>query len=214
MWLLSYSGQRLILSKATFCKVLGRVVVVSSSVMSNFVTRGLWPTRLFCPWGSLGKNTGVGCQFLLQGIFKLVFPALQTDSLSPETPGNSLGRVLSPKYLILQIPSNQQARPLSLSLVLDWLLQGPHCSLPPKSWQGHLRSSSPIFCRRLGSCPTSQTLLHPEALWGFSFLLCQKCNPQRPALLWTKLPFVIATMGAFLQWCREDSSPLLPLLEW
>ena len=24
------------------------------------------PTRLRCPWGSPGKNTGVGCQFLLQ----------------------------------------------------------------------------------------------------------------------------------------------------
>ena len=25
--------------------------------------------RLLCPWDSLGKNTGVGCHFLLQGIF-------------------------------------------------------------------------------------------------------------------------------------------------
>ena len=27
---------------------------------------GLQPTRLFCPWDSPGKNTGVGCHFLLQ----------------------------------------------------------------------------------------------------------------------------------------------------
>ena len=27
------------------------------------------PTRLLCPWDSPGKNTGVGCHFLLQGIF-------------------------------------------------------------------------------------------------------------------------------------------------
>ena len=25
--------------------------------------------RLFCPWDSLGKNTGVGCHFLLRGLF-------------------------------------------------------------------------------------------------------------------------------------------------
>ena len=25
--------------------------------------------RLLCPWDSPGKNTGVGCHFLLQGIF-------------------------------------------------------------------------------------------------------------------------------------------------
>ena len=30
---------------------------------------GLWPARLLCPWGSPGKNTGVGCHPLLQGIF-------------------------------------------------------------------------------------------------------------------------------------------------
>ena len=27
------------------------------------------PARLFCPWNSLGKNTGVGCHALLQGMF-------------------------------------------------------------------------------------------------------------------------------------------------
>ena len=30
---------------------------------------GLYPTRLLCPWDSPGRNTGVGCHFLLQGIF-------------------------------------------------------------------------------------------------------------------------------------------------
>ena len=30
---------------------------------------GLWPTRLLHPWDFPGKNTGVGCHFLLQGIF-------------------------------------------------------------------------------------------------------------------------------------------------
>ena len=31
---------------------------------------GLWPTRLLCPWDSPGKNSGVGCHALLQGIFQ------------------------------------------------------------------------------------------------------------------------------------------------
>ena len=30
---------------------------------------GLWPTRLLCPWDSPGKNTEMGCYFLLQGVF-------------------------------------------------------------------------------------------------------------------------------------------------
>ena len=38
--------------------------------MSNSLQRhGLQPTRLLGPWDSPGKNTGVGCYSLLQGIF-------------------------------------------------------------------------------------------------------------------------------------------------
>ena len=43
----------------------------------------LWPTRLLCPWDSPGKNTGVGCHFLLQG--NLPNPGIEPVSLvSPE----------------------------------------------------------------------------------------------------------------------------------
>ena len=30
---------------------------------------GLWPRQVLCPWNFPGKNTGLGCKFLLQGIF-------------------------------------------------------------------------------------------------------------------------------------------------
>ena len=29
------------------------------------------PARLLCPWDSPGKSTGVGCHFLLEGIFPI-----------------------------------------------------------------------------------------------------------------------------------------------
>ena len=32
---------------------------------------GLQPTRLLCPWDFPGKDSGVGCHFLLQGISKI-----------------------------------------------------------------------------------------------------------------------------------------------
>ena len=32
---------------------------------------GLKSTKLLCPWDSPSKNTGVGCHFLLQGIFPI-----------------------------------------------------------------------------------------------------------------------------------------------
>ena len=44
--------------------------VFNCSVVSNSLQpQGLQPTRLLCPWESPGKNTGVGCHFLPQGIF-------------------------------------------------------------------------------------------------------------------------------------------------
>ena len=43
---------------------------LSRSVMYDSLgPYGLWPARLLCPWDFPGKNTGVGCHALLQGIF-------------------------------------------------------------------------------------------------------------------------------------------------
>ena len=45
-------------------------VCVSRSIVSDSLRpHGLSPARLLCPWNSPGKNTGVGCHSLLQGIF-------------------------------------------------------------------------------------------------------------------------------------------------
>ena len=50
---------------------------VSHSVVSDSMRPyGVWPARFLCPWNSPGKNTGVGCHVLLQGIF-------QTQGLNP-----------------------------------------------------------------------------------------------------------------------------------
>ena len=47
-----------------------RHVCISHSIISDSLRPyGLWPPRLLCPWDSAGKNTGVVCHFLLQGIF-------------------------------------------------------------------------------------------------------------------------------------------------
>ena len=43
--------------------------VSRSDVSNSLWPDGLQPTRLLCPWNSPGKNTGVGCHFLLHGIF-------------------------------------------------------------------------------------------------------------------------------------------------
>ena len=52
----------------------------SHSVVSDFSRPlGLQPTRLLHPWDFPGKSTGVGCHFLLQGIFP-------TQRLNPGLP--------------------------------------------------------------------------------------------------------------------------------
>ena len=45
------------------------LLLIHSVVSDSLQPHGLQPTRLLCPWDSPGKNPGVGCHFLLQGIF-------------------------------------------------------------------------------------------------------------------------------------------------
>ena len=45
------------------------VVLVAQSCPTLWDPHGLQPATLLCPWDSPGKNTGVGCHALLQGIF-------------------------------------------------------------------------------------------------------------------------------------------------
>ena len=53
-----------------FIRACERACTLSRSVVSNSLQPPeLQPSRLLCPWDSPGKNTGVGCNFLLQGIF-------------------------------------------------------------------------------------------------------------------------------------------------
>ena len=44
-------------------------VLVAQSRLTLCDPWPMWPTRVLCPWNSPGKNTGVGCYSLLQGIF-------------------------------------------------------------------------------------------------------------------------------------------------
>ena len=45
------------------------VCSVTLVMLDSLRLYGLQPVRLLCPWESSGKNTGVGCHALLQGIF-------------------------------------------------------------------------------------------------------------------------------------------------
>ena len=86
-----------------------------ASVVSNSVRPHKWqPTRLHCPWASPGKNTGVGCHFLLQCMkVKNEIEVVQSctthrDPMDCSLPGSSIhglfqARVLEWVVLILDI---------------------------------------------------------------------------------------------------------------
>ena len=76
---------------ATYSSILAWELPRTEELLSRFVSDSArphrrQPTRLPRPWDSPGKNAGVGCCFLLQGIFpnqgsNLSLPQWQGDSL-------------------------------------------------------------------------------------------------------------------------------------
>ena len=94
-------------------------LVPSCSVLSDSLRpHGLQPARLFCPWNVPGKNTGVGCRFLLQGIF----PTQGSNPLLP-----------SPAFNLLQagsLPLSHLRRPKATILQLKNIYISPSFFLP------------------------------------------------------------------------------------
>ena len=74
---------------------------------------GLLPTGLFCPWDFAGKNTGVGCPLVLQGIFLTQGSDLhrQADSLPLGKPIQALQFSSSVVSDSLRHHEPQHARP-------------------------------------------------------------------------------------------------------
>ena len=70
--------------------------------MSDSVQPHRWqPTRLLCPWDSPGKNTGVGCHFLLQCVKNEVTQSSPTlsDPMDCSPPGSSVPGILQARVL-------------------------------------------------------------------------------------------------------------------
>ena len=79
---------------------------------------GLGPARLLCPWNSLGKNTRVGCHFLLQGIIRIELesPALAGGFFTPEAPGKPRTKN---KTTSLRVENRNTSRTMGESLQLN-----------------------------------------------------------------------------------------------
>ena len=91
---------------------------VASVMSDSWRPYGPQSTRLLCPWDSPGKNTGVGCQVLLQGILlQGIFP----------TQGSNLCLFVSPALLsrFFTTSATWEALPTSRRIVFE--LQKTQC---------------------------------------------------------------------------------------
>ena len=92
---------------------------LSCSVVSDsFPSHGLQSGRLLCPWDFPGKNTGVDCHFLFQGIF-----LIEIEPISPTMAGGifttvSPGKSTSFKYFIYMMTSTDG--------ILSYFFGAPH----------------------------------------------------------------------------------------
>ena len=114
-------------------------------MFKSFATPWTVAVRLLCPWDFPGKNTGVGCHFLLQGIFPTwgSNPSLlywQADSL----PLSHQGSQFSPTYFII----------LCFLALIQWLFQPCtekyQSSFPPQD----IHPPHPIYPSSLSSDAT------------------------------------------------------------
>ena len=130
-----------------------------ASVMSDSLwPHGLLPARPLCPWDSPGKNTGVGCHALLQGIFL-------TQGLN--------------SYLLCLLTSTSPGKPWLENSTLLFHFHFHHdCLLPPilsHFFTFLFGSITPQYVQRQWICcrlthssmaKTIQCLLLDNPLWG------------------------------------------------
>ena len=108
------------------------LLLFSHSVMSNSLQpHGLQPARPLCPQDFPGKNIGVGCHFLIQGIFPIQelnphpLHLLQADSLPLSCLGSLHEQRSSDSVIILSLPFSENVtdptdHSLSLSTHSSW----------------------------------------------------------------------------------------------
>ena len=149
-----FVGQQCLLDISTLIGVCGGCCWVTSHSLRS---HGLQPARLFCLWNFPGKNTGVGCQFRLQGIFKTQGsnPGLlhllhwQADSFTTEPPGKSPWYVFS-----LAFP---KAKNMELSARKDSWHLGSLYKLSPWPWLKSHNRFFPGMCKI--TVPICETLI-------------------------------------------------------
>ena len=143
------------------------------SVMSDSLhPHGLYPTRLLCLWDSPGKNTGVGCHALIQGIFPT----------QPLNPG-----LLYWRWILYCLSHQGSPFLFGGSLIVFWALNtllllwasdfrsvNPHLIYPDTTSTHHLCAHM-LFCKFIFSssyCTTVISFVHISTHFSLQNLRC------------------------------------------
>ena len=105
-----------------------------ASVVSDPVRPHRWqPTRLPHPWDSLGKNTGVGCHFLLQCMkVKSQSEVAQScltlsDPMDYSLPGCSVHGIFQARVLLRMVQKQRQSHVLNIPLNMSIWVHNFYC---------------------------------------------------------------------------------------
>ena len=139
---------------------------------------GLYPTRLLCPWDSPGKNTGVGCHFLLQGIFLTQGLNLNLHLLS----NSCLFLTTSTTWVVPKINKNKRSSDVNKSK----LGKAEAERAGHKSWG--TRGGAQALCSSGGSCEWGVPSLSWVAELGVR-LMAKLCFSFSHHLVWVVVSF-------------------------
>ena len=155
------------------------------------------PTRLLCPWGSPGKNTGVGCHFLLQCMkvkseseIAQSFPTL-SDPMDCSLPGSSVHGIFQARVL--------EWGAIAFSRILGYLDLNEDF---PQTWTGLMV---------LTHLTDEVSLLTYKATFGLTscFLSWPLKSVIKAKLVWAHLPYGILETFPETIWTSSEANKLL-----
>ena len=132
--------------------------------MSDSVRPHRWqPTRLLCPWDSPGKNTGVGCHFLLQCVGVKLLNRADSALATPWTaayqapPSMGFSRQEYRSGLLLPSPAQHYCLLIKIDseTLLNWLhllVSGKHLILLMRGPSSNLRACTHLEVLAGPSC--------------------------------------------------------------
>ena len=131
-----------------------RCWLVAKSCPTLLLPHGLQPNGVLCPWDFLGKKTGVGCHFLLQGIFPTqgsnCDACLAGGFFTPEPPGEPMKDIL---FKIKDTTWQKSLPPLHLASGQK-LHRGRHSVLTLREQNRALQSPGPCAPAMKGALPS------------------------------------------------------------